>query len=638
MSRLEATEEYAKALKLGQKEVRECRAKNRPVNPGVLHQLVGDVVADRSIRVGLVDIPAERIVGTKTAGRISAFSPGFMPLLARDSEFAHKWIELCAAHLDEGIRDPIICYEYYGNFYVQEGNKRVSVLKYYESPRIAGIVHRVMPEPSEEPRYKAYLEFLEFFKCTKMYDVQFTAPGCYAKLCQAVGIPAGQAWTTEEVRHFRACFQYFRDAYNALGGRELDVSPEHALLVFLEVYEYRSLDSCSAGELKEKLQKTWKNIEARAFREPAVKTEPPSGINPAKLLTKMIGADHLNVAFVHNRTEAASPWTRGHEAGRRYLEETLGKSVTCRSYFGADTPEHGEAILKEAIADGAEVIFTTTPLMVASSLKISVEYPKVRILNCSLHMPYSTIRTYYPRVYEAKFITGAIAGAMARNDRIGYVGTYPIHGEPAAINAFALGAQLTNPRAKIELKWSCLRGNPTRELFHSGIRVISNRDAPDNNRIYTDYGTYFYNEEGRAVALGTPVWKWGKFYEQVIESIADGSWESDRSKQAVNYWWGINSGVIDVALTAELPEGIRYLAELLRSRLRHGKLDPFFRPVRDQEGICRNDGTHSFSPEELLHMDWLCENVVGHIPTLEEVLPSSKATVRLLGVFGEDVP
>ena len=638
MSRLVATEEYAKALKLGQKEVRECRAKDRPTNPAVLHQLVGDVAADRSVCVGLVEIPASRIVGTKTAGRISAFSPGFMPLLARDSEFANKWIDLCAAHLTEGIRDPIVCYEYYGDFYVQEGNKRVSVLKYYESPRIVGIVHRVLPEPSEEPRHKAYLEFLEFFKCTKMYDVQFTAPGCYAKLCQAVGIPMGQEWKTEEVRRFRAYFQYFRDAFSALGGRELNISDEHALLVFLEVYDYQVLGSCSAAELKEKLQKTWKNIEARAFREPAVKTEPPSGINPARLLTRMMGADHLNVAFVHNRTEAASPWTRGHEAGRRYVEEALGKSVTCRSYFGADTPERGEAILTEAIADGAEVIFTTTPLMVASSLKISVEYPKVRILNCSLHMPYSTIRTYYPRVYEAKFITGAIAGAMARNNRIGYVGTYPIHGEPAAINAFALGAQLTNPRAKIELKWSCLRGNPSRELFQSGIRVISNRDAPDANRIYTDYGTYFYNEEGRAVALGTPVWKWGKFYEQVIESIIDGSWGADRGKQAVNYWWGINSGVIDVALTAELPEGVRYLAELLRSRLRHGKLDPFFRPIRDQAGSCRNDGTRSFSPEELIHMDWLCENVIGHIPTLEEVIPSSRATVRLLGVFGEDVP
>ena len=638
MSRQEAMEEYAKALKLGQKEARECRAKNRPVNPEVLHQLIGDVAADRSVRVGLVEIPASRIVGTKTAGRISVFSPGFLPLLSKDTEFAAKWIELCAAHLSDGIRDPIVCYEYYGNFYVQEGNKRVSVLKYFESPRIPGIVHRVMPEPSEEPRYKAYLEFLEFFKCTKMYDVQFAAPGCYARLCDAVGIPMGTEWKTEEVRRFRAYLQYFRDAYQALGGGELDVSTEHALLVFLEVYEYPELGKWGAEELKERLQKIWKNIEARAYRKPVVKTEPPTGAKPTRLLSKMIGADHLNVAFVHNRTEAASPWTRGHEAGRRYLEEQLGKSVTCRSYFGANTPEQGEFVLRTAIAEGAEVIFTTTPLLIAPSLKISVEFPKVRILNCALHMPYSTVRTYYPRVYEAKFITGAIAGAMAKNDRIGYVGTYPIHGEPAAINAFALGAQLTNPRAKIELKWSCLKGNPSRELFDSGIRVISNRDAPDENRIYTDYGTYFYNDAGKAVALGTPVWKWGKFYEQVVTAITDGSWDADRSKQAVNYWWGISSGVIDVALTEELPTGVRYLAELLRSRLRHGKLDPFFRPIRDQQGNFRTDGTHSLTPDELIHMDWLCENVIGHIPTIDEVIPASRATVQLLGVFQEDVP
>ena len=638
MSRLEAIEEYQKALKLGQKEVRECQAKGRSVNPEVLHQVAGELAADKSISVGLVEIPANRIVGTKTAGRISAFSPGFMPLLAKDTEFAVKWIELCTAHLSEGIRDPIVCYEYYGNFYVQEGNKRVSVLKYYESPRIPGIVHRVMPEPSEEPRYKAYLEFLEFFKCTKMYDIQFTAPGCYAKLCQAVGIPMGEVWKTEDIRRLRAYFQYFREAYYALGGQELSVSPEHAMLVFLEVYDYADLGKFSAAELKDRLQKTWKNVEARSFQKPAVKTEPPTGVSAAKLLTRIIGADHLNVAFVHNRTEAASPWTRGHEAGRKYLEEKLGKSVTCRSYFGADTPERGEAVLMDALRDGAEVIFTTTPLLIAPSLKISVKFPKVRILNCSLHMPYSTVRTYYPRVYEAKFITGAIAGAMAKNNRIGYVGTYPIHGEPAAINAFALGAQLTNPRAKIELKWSCLKGNPSRELFDSGIRVISNRDTPDADRIYTDYGTYFYNEEGKAVALGSPVWKWGKFYEQVIEAITDGSWDSDKSKQAVNYWWGIKSGVIDVALTDKLPEGIHYLAEMLRGGLRQGALDPFLRPIYDQQGVLRTDGTRGFTPDELMHMDWLCENVVGHIPTLEEVIPASRATVQLLGVFQEDLP
>ena len=641
MSHSEALEEYGKALKLGQKEVRERQAKGRSTNPEVLDQILGDLAADRSIRVGLVEIPAQRIVGTKTAGRISAFSPGFLPLLARETEFATKWVDLCAAHLSEGIRDPIVCYEYYGNFYVQEGNKRVSVLRYFESPRILGIVHRVMPEPSEDPRYKAYLEFLEFFKCTKMYDVRFTAPGCYARLCEAVGIPMGQSWQTEDVRRFRAYFQYFRDAFTALGGEEVNVSPEHALLVFLEVYDYADLGRFGASELKEKLQKTWKNILARESGAPAVKTEPPApstGVSPTRLLSKIIGADHLTVAFVHNRTAAASPWTRGHEAGKAYLEEKLGKSITCNSYFGANNSEQGELALRTAIVEGADVIFTTTPLMIAPSLKISVEYPKVRILNCALHMPYSTVRTYYPRVYEAKFITGAIAGAMAKNNRIGYVGTYPIHGEPAAINAFALGAQLTNPRAKIELKWSCLKGNPSKELFDSGIRVISNRDTPDENRIYTDYGTYFYNDEGKSVPLGSPVWRWGKFYEHVIEAIRSGTWDEGSQRQAVNHWGGIKAGVIDVSLTDRLPEGVRYLAEMLRGGLRQGLLDPFLRPIRDQQGTLRADGSRPLTPEELLKMNWLCENVVGTIPTLEEVIPESRATVKLLGVFEEDVP
>ena len=88
MSRQEAMDEYLKALKLGRLEVREAQSRGRSVNPEVLDQVVEENAAERSIQVGLVEIPANRIVGTKTAGRISVFSPGFMPLLSRDTEFA----------------------------------------------------------------------------------------------------------------------------------------------------------------------------------------------------------------------------------------------------------------------------------------------------------------------------------------------------------------------------------------------------------------------------------------------------------------------------------------------------------------------------------------------------------------------
>ena len=167
MDILEAREEYLKARRLAQKEIRELSLQGKATEPAVLDDILEDSFAATTVEVGIVDIPVERIVGTKSAGRISAFSPGFLPMLGAETEFAQKWMHLCIAHLsDEGIRSPVLCYEYLGNFYIQEGNKRVSVLKYFGANQIPAQVYRVMPEESEEPQVKAYFEFLEFYKVT----------------------------------------------------------------------------------------------------------------------------------------------------------------------------------------------------------------------------------------------------------------------------------------------------------------------------------------------------------------------------------------------------------------------------------------------------------------------------------------
>ena len=96
----------------------------------VLDDILTDVDIVAQEPLGLVDIPAESIVGTKTAGRHTAFASNFMPLLDDDTEFAVKWSNLCDAQSGRGVSTPhIIAFEYLNKFYVQEGNKRVSVLK-----------------------------------------------------------------------------------------------------------------------------------------------------------------------------------------------------------------------------------------------------------------------------------------------------------------------------------------------------------------------------------------------------------------------------------------------------------------------------------------------------------------------------
>ena len=647
MSRQQATEEYVRALRMGKREYNERLMSGKDPYPAVLDKILPEESGTEAVQdMGLVEIPAGLIVGTKSAGRITAFTAGFLPLLDADTEFSTKWVNLCSAHLSEtGIRDPITCYEYMGKFYVEEGNKRVSVLRYFGAPRIPGMVQRIVPPASDEPRVKAYYEFMDFYKTSRIYEVQFRRPGDYAKLLAALGKEPGEPWMEQERRTFTAYFHYFQEAYNAQGGRRLELRAEEALLLWLKLYPFRDLGKLSSGELKKTLGALWENVVSMAQPEPVeVKTGVPTNKDGRSVLTRIISGnpEHINVAFVHQRDETVSPWIKAHEDGRRHLEQILAGKVTTRSYFHADTPEEAEEILDQAVAEGAELVFTTTPQLCKATLKAAVKHPKVRFLNCSVDTPYPSIRTYYSRVYEGKFITGAIAGAMAKGDRIGYVGSSPIFGVPASINAFALGAQMTNPRAKIELRWSCQPGDCVAAFIGEGIQVISNRDIPNSDQMdleHGNYGTYLVEDNGKLVPLASPVWVWGKFYENVVRSVLAGAWRSDKNgPRAVNYWWGMDSGVIDVKLYDRLPEGVMFMARILRKGLRQGFIDPFRRRIVAQDGTVKNAGESSLSTEELLHMDWLCENVEGVIPSYDDILPFARPMVRELGIYRDTVP
>ena len=643
MLSVEATEEYTLAVKQGKAEVKELTAAGKDPHPAVLDDILGETAYDTAKEVGLVEIPVERILGTKSAGRITAFSASFLPLLNEESEFATKWKLLCSDHLsDVGIREPIECFEYLGNFYVQEGNKRVSVLRYFGAARIPGNVKRILPAKSDDPAVKAYYEFLDYYKASKLYIPRFTRPGDYGKFLKALGKKPDENWSEDERRTFNARFHYFSDAFAGMKARPETVTAEEALLLWLQLYSYEDLGKFSSAELQKTLDDLTFDVVTATF-ESTVQVETKTKESPkASLLTRIITPDTIQVAFVHQLTTAASAWVLGHEEGRKYIESVFGDKVICRSYFGADTLALGEEKIEEAIRDGATVIFTTSPMLSRASLKLAVKYPKVRILNCSVSQPYSSIVTYYGRMYEAKFITGAIAGAMAQNNRIGYIASYPIFGTMASINAFALGAQLTNPRAQIELRWSCCEGTPQADFFTDGIRVVSNRQAPSQNKMYLEfcsYGTYLMAEHSTLIPLGMPVWVWGKFYEKVVNFYLSGGKKINKDPySAINYWLGMDSGVIDIELSDKLPAGVRALAELLRKHIIDGTLDPFARKIIAQDGTVKNDGSRTLDPKERLHMDWLCENVIGEIPSFDQILPMSRTMVRELGVYRDSIP
>ena len=170
--------------------------------------------------------------------------------------------------------------------------------------------------------------------------------------------------------------------------------------------------------------------------------------------------------------------------------------------------------------------------------------------------------------------------------------------------------------------------------------MVSNREAPSQSNMYLDfcnYGTYQMNDRGELVPLATPVWVWGRFYEFACRNILAGGWKDKGENTALNYWLGMDSGVIGLNLSDKLPEGVRHMAKLLRRMMTNYGMDPFFRRIVAQDGTVKNDGSRTMTPQQLLHMDWLCDNVIGQIPSYGELLPMSRAMVRELGIYRDQI-
>lgn len=418
-----------------------------------------------------------------------------------------------------------------------------------------------------------------------------------------------------------------------------------ALLEWLKLYPFEKIKRMSNAGLQRSIESIWSTIKAIG-QENIIELNTKPVVSEEKTFRNRrafsMMPSYLNVAFIHELLPENSNWVRAHDAGSNYLQESLGDQVIIQRFTGVGTGDEAERSMEIAIKNGAEVVFTTTAPMITACRRVAARHPETKILNCSVCMPYTDVRTYYSRIYEGKFISGAIAGALSNSDTIGYIASYPIFGVPAGINAFALGAQLTNPKAKVQLKWSYVNGDPVQELMDQGVDIVSTLDIPQQGWNEGQWGMFRIQEDGSSEWLASPYWDWGAFYVQIARTILSGEWESSiftrKDERAVNYWWGIANGVIGLEWTDKMPEGTKALANLLMEGIRHGSADPFQRRIVSQDGIVRNNGSNVFSPEEVLHMNWLCDNVIGSIPEFDDLSEKGQAITRLQGIYRDQIP
>lgn len=633
--------EYLKAQKLGEKRYQAAVAKNEYPYLPVLDEIISPSDTVGEVNLGLQTISLDRVVGTATAARTTAFASNFMPILDYHTEFGAKWSALCASHIEEGIHDPIKVYEYMNKFYVIEGNKRVSVLKYFGADSVPAMVTRKIPRKNDSIENKVYYEFMDFHKQTGINYVHFSQTGGYDKLREFIGLDNDRELSDDERLDFNSAHLAFERAYLAKkGSEELTITIDDAMLVFLNVYGYEALKKMSAAEVKDSVEKVWTEIVLSSKKKEQVVLPKLDPVEPKKsilgLVIKPAAPSNLKVAFVYDKTPASSVWTYCHELGRLDMQNKLGDSVDSSTFCNVDTQAKLVECLNKLVDEKYDVIFTTGPEMLPEALKVAVLHPDIKILNCSLSLANSHVRTYYARMYEVKFITGMIAGSLCADGQIGYVADYPIFGTTANINAFAIGARMVNPRAKIYLQWTKVKGaNPQKFFEKNGITYISDRDMIMPDDASRNFGLYHYDQNGDVVNLAMPFYNWGAFYERILRSILDGNWKQEEKSEtanAVSYWWGMSAGIVDVICSKHLPAGTQKLISVMTNLIREGAITPFSGKLTSQNGVVRNEDDGAMLHEDILKMDWLAENIVGMLPTAEDLVDEARTVVALQGV------
>ncbi len=331
------------------------------------------------------------------------------------------------------------------------------------------------------------------------------------------------------------------------------------------------------------------------------------------------------VAFIYVGPVGDAGWTYAHDLGRKYLEEHVPGIVTD---YQESVPEGKESIkvLESYVKKGYKIIFTTSFGYMDATAEMAKKYPNVAFFHCSGYKyNHTNFSAYFGRMYQARFLTGIVAGMMTKTNIIGYVAAHPIPEVIRGINAFALGVKLVNPKAKVKVVWTHTWFDPSTEreaaeaLLDAGADILAqHQDSPAPVQAAADRGAYAigYNSDMSAFApeniLTSAVWNWGPFYVAAVKGVLNGTWKHGF------YWWGMDKGIVDIApFGPAVPDNVKSVVNAFKSLIKQGLFDPFKTPIMkiyDQDGNLRAEPGKGLTDKQLLGMDWFVDNVEGTIP------------------------
>ena len=326
----------------------------------------------------------------------------------------------------------------------------------------------------------------------------------------------------------------------------------------------------------------------------------------------------MKVAFVYVSPVGDAGYTMAHDEGRKYL---AAKMPDVETTFIESVPEGADAerIITQLAEQGNKVIFTTSFGYMDPTINVAKKYPNTVFMHASGFKSSENVGNYFGRMYQARYLTGIVAGKSTKSNVIGFVAPYQLPEVARAINAFTLGAQSVNPNVKVKVVWTNTWYDPAKEkqaalsLIDAGADVVAQHQntpaaqqaAEERGILGIGYNTDMSKMAPKASLTGA-IWNWGPYYVNVVESVKNGTWKTG------SYWGGLKEGVVNIApYGPAVQEDTKKLGEEARSKISGGNWDIFTGPLKGQDGNTKVPEGQKLTDKDLLSMDWFVLGVEG---------------------------
>lgn len=303
-----------------------------------------------------------------------------------------------------------------------------------------------------------------------------------------------------------------------------------------------------------------------------------------------IPRNEVKVGVIHLTDPAdGSGYTYTHDLGIQGMQQNLGLSdeQIVRKINVDDTDENAiRTAIQECIDEGCNIIFTTSWGYMETTADMAEEYPDIYFSHGTGYMSNGrNFNNYFGRIYQARYLSGIVAGMNTKTNKIGYVAAMDSSNSEVTggIDAFALGVYSVNPDAKIYVKVTNSWYDPkaeeaaARTLLDMDCDVLTQHcDTAYAQTLAQERGVYSigYNsdmsKDAPEACLCSVIWNWSAYYTAAVQSVIDGSWDGS------NYYGGMNENLVGITSLADFcADGTAEKVEQAKQQILSGELGVF---------------------------------------------------------------